>query len=205
MKTNIFKLVSAELFVKNIGTPEQLDDLIKQSLWQQKNESYIMRYTNDGCWRNSFQYNNFDWVLDELQDSVEQAMQYYTKDDPTYASKLKQQGELDLKYWTNINEPGSRNVMHSHQAVQYASVFYLQAEGTGDVSFYNPANLTENCHATAPWVSVMSYTPKNGDLVVFPGWVPHDIETNKSNKSRISVAFNISFNVQFITDGHEDY
>ena len=51
----------------------------------------------------------------------------------------------------------------------------------------------------------MSYTPKDGDLVVFPGWVPHDIELNKSNKPRINISFNISFNVQFITDGHEDY
>jgi uncharacterized protein (TIGR02466 family) len=205
MKTNIFKLFSAEIFVKNIGTQEQLTDLIEQSLWYQKNEPYVMRYTNNGCWRSSFKYNNFDWVYDELQGVVEEAMQHYAKDDPTYANKLKQQGELDLQHWTNINEPGSRNVVHSHLAVQYASVFYLQVEGTGDICFYNPANLTENCHATAPWVSVMSYTPKNGDLVVFPGWTPHDIELNKSDKSRISIAFNISFNVQLITDGQEDY
>ena len=164
-----------------------------------------MRYNNDGCWRSSFKYNKFDWVIDELKDSVEEAMQYYTKDDPTYAGKVKQQGDLDLKYWTNINKPGSRNVVHSHQAVQYAGVFYLQAEGTGDLSFYNPANITENCHATAPWVSVMSFTPKDGDLVVFPGWAPHDIEMNKSNKPRINIGFNISFNVKFVTDGQEDY
>ena len=41
--------------------------------------------------------------------------------------------------------------------------------------------------------------------MLFPGWLPHDIETNISNKPRISVAFNISFNVKFITDGQEDY
>ena len=51
----------------------------------------------------------------------------------------------------------------------------------------------------------MSYTPTNGDLVVFPGWMPHDIEPNTSSKERISIAFNISFNVKFITDGQEDY
>ena len=50
-------------------------------------------------------------------------MQHYSIDDPTYAKKVKQQGELDLQYWTNINDPGSRNVVHSHQAVQYAAVY----------------------------------------------------------------------------------
>ena len=204
-KVDIFPLHRADLFVKNIGTQEQINDLIEQSFWHKKNEPYVMRYTNNGCWRSSFKYNNFDWFFDELQDSVDQVMQHYSIDDPTYAKKLKQQGELDLQYWTNINDPGSRNVVHSHQAVQYAAVYYLQAEGTGDLCFYNPANITENCHATAPWVSVMSYTPKNGDLVVFPGWVPHDIEPNTSSKERLSIAFNISFNVKFITDGQEDY
>ena len=204
-KVDIFRLLSADLFVKNIGTQEQINDLIEQSFWHKKNEPYVMRYTNNGCWRSSFKYNNFDWFFDELQDSVEQVMQHYSIDDPTYAKKLKQQGELDLQYWTNINDPGSRNVLHSHQAVQYAAVYYLRAEDTGDICFYNPGNVTENCHATAPWVSVMSYTPKNGDLVLFPGWVPHDIEVNKSSKERLSIAFNISFNVKYITDGQEDY
>ena len=45
----------------------------------------------------------------------------------------------------------------------------------------------------------------DGDLIVFPGWVPHDVGPNTSNKQRINIAFNISFNVQFMTDGQEDY
>ncbi len=201
----IFKVLSAELFVKNIGTKEQRDDLIQQALWNKKHEPYFMRYTNDGCWRSSFKYKNFDWVLDELQESTEYAMKYYAQDDPTYANKLKEQGDLDLVYWTNINEPGSRNILHSHQAIQYAAVFYLQAENTGSLACYNPANLTENCHATSPWVSVINFDPKDGDLVIFPGWLPHDVEPNNSDKQRINIAFNISFNVQFMTNGQEDY
>ena len=81
----------------------------------------------------------------------------------------------------------------------------MQVEGTGELECYNPANLTENCHATSPWVSVMTYRPNDGDLIVFPGWVPHDVGPNTSNKQRINIAFNISFNVQFMTDGQEDY
>ncbi|SVC07402.1 uncharacterized protein METZ01_LOCUS260256, partial [marine metagenome] len=88
---------------------------------------------------------------------------------------------------------------------QYAAVYYLQVEDTGELACYNPGNLTENCHATAPWVSVMTYVPNNGDLVLFPGWVPHDVGPNNSDKQRINIAFNISFKVQYLTDGQEDY
>ena len=42
-------------------------------------------------------------------------MELVAKESPS----KKQQGELDLQYWTNINEPGSRNAVHSHQAIQY--------------------------------------------------------------------------------------
>lgn len=201
-----FPLHRADIFVKNnVGTVEQRNELIKQALWVKEHEPYFMKYTNDGCWRSSFKYKNFEWFFDELQEVTDEAMQYYKIDDPTYPSKLEQQGELDLTYWTNINEPGSRNVLHSHQAIQYAAVYYLQVEGTGELACYNPANLTENCHATAPWASVMTYEPKEGDLLVFPGWVPHDVGPNHSDKQRINIAFNISFKVQFLTDGQEDY
>lgn len=201
-----YPLHRADLFVKNeVGSINQRNDLIQQALWTKDHEPYFMRYTNDGCWRSSFKYKDFDWVLTELQNVTEQAINYYSQDDPTYSNKLKEQGELNLTYWTNINDPGSRNILHSHLAVQYAAVYYLQVEGTGELECYNPANLTENCHATSPWVSVMTYRPNDGDLVVFPGWVPHDVGPNTSNKQRINIAFNISFNVQFMTNGQEDY
>ena len=92
MNVDIFPLHRADIFVKNVGTQEQIDDLIEQSFWYQKNEPYVMRYTNNGCWRSSFKYNNFEWFFDELHNIVETAMQHYSNQDPTYAKKLKQQG-----------------------------------------------------------------------------------------------------------------
>ena len=35
-------------------------------------------------------------------------------------------------------------------------------------------------------------TPKDGDLFIWPGWVPHQVEENKSNQQRINLAFSIN-------------
>ena len=34
----------------------------------------------------------------------------------------------------------------------------------------------------------------NGMLVIWPGWVPHEVLENKSNKQRINIAWGINYN-----------
>jgi len=44
-----------------------------------------------------------------------------------------------------------------------------------------------------PGTSRMHYTPKDGDLVMWPSWIPHQVERNESNIQRVCIAFNIRF------------
>ena len=34
--------------------------------------------------------------------------------------------------------------------------------------------------------------PKDNSLVLFPSWVPHEVEENKSDRQRINIAFNVT-------------
>ena len=36
-------------------------------------------------------------------------------------------------------------------------------------------------------------TPSEGEFILFPSWLEHSVEMNKSDKERVSVAFNIFF------------
>ena len=36
--------------------------------------------------------------------------------------------------------------------------------------------------------------PKDGMLVLWPGWIPHEVIENKSNRQRINIAWGINFN-----------
>lgn len=189
----IFKLLEANLFVKKVGTQEQIDDLKSQALWHRENEPENMAFTNYGCWRSEFKYKNHNWLIKEVMDLTEKAIEFYTLVDPTYKDKVNYYRNPQLRYWTNVNEPGSKNALHHHDLHHFVACYYLQCQDTGNLVFYNPANLLENCHPFSPFVSRMAYVPKDGDLILWTGWVPHETEINQSDKQRINIAFNIRY------------
>lgn len=188
-----FKLLSAEVFANTAGTTDQIQQLKEEALARKAENPTGMFFTNENCWRSSFEYNNIDWLLKELAQVLHQAVTYYSQVDPLFPQKSKFYGKPEIDYWTNINEPGSKNSLHSHGTYHFVGVYYLQSEGTGDLVFHNPANLLEECNPNGPFVSRMAFTPKDGDLLVWPAWVPHEVEMNLSNKQRINIAFNIKF------------
>ena len=44
---------------------------------------------------------------------------------------------------------------------------------------------------------IITITPKENMLVVFPAWVPHAVEVNSSDDERISLSFNFKLNRTF--------
>ena len=100
-------------------------------------------------------------------------------------------GSLEVElgyYWININGKGSYNEKHHHMGSKLDSkkqsilsgVFYLNVpEGdSGDIIFTNKNGSEKSIH------------PIDGDLLLFNPSVVHRVETNNTNKDRISLAFN---------------
>lgn len=188
-----YKLIEANLFINNIGTPEQIEILKNEALQQKAENPNTVAFSNNGCWRSEFKYKDISWLMQGMTELLNVAMDYYKKSDPTFIEKSKRYMKPEVTYWTNVNEPGSKNVLHNHDLHHFVACYYLQSEDTGSLVFSNPANLMENCHPDSPFVSQMAYPPKTGDLLLWPGWMPHETEVNYSNQQRISIAFNIRF------------
>lgn len=188
-----FKLISADAFCENVGTPDQIAALKIEALENWKANRGEMAFSNEGCWRSNFKYKNIEWLLIEIGKVVDNAINYYTNTDPVYTKKVEKYGLPEIEYWTNVNEPMSKNSLHSHSLHHYVACYYIQAEDTGDLIFHNPGNLLEECHPHAPFVSRMAFSPKAGDLIVWPAWMPHETEINLSSQQRINIAFNIRF------------
>ena len=103
--------------------------------------------------------------------------------------------------WANVNPPGAYNRVHVHPHTQWSGVFYVQAsEGCGDIGFHDPrpqAMILQPVVANSKCVDkkikpVMSYEPCANQLILFPGYVPHEVAINRSAGDRISIAFNVS-------------
>ena len=100
--------------------------------------------------------------------------------------------------WLNVND--SRQCMnseHVHSDV-FSGVFYLQApEESGKLSIANPAinrmwggcKLTSNKNEfTAESIKI---EPVEGNIILFPSYIPHAVETNNHDEERISISFNL--------------
>jgi len=129
----------------------------------------------------------------ELYNTDGGSYQYQFRTNKTFRDTISQETQqCDLSIWTNVNEPGSINELHTHKGVSFACTYNLQTEGTGNLVFRNPANLLNDCNQKSPFIRNYKIEPKDGDLLVWPAWVPHFVEENKSNKQRINIATNIN-------------
>lgn len=184
-------IIRAELFhKKNVGTPDQQHELLDR-VHSAKSTVPSASNTNDGCWRSDVRYDNLDWLLQEVVALTDSAIEFYKGVDPVFQSTTFKKPYM-LNYWTNVNRPGSRNVLHTHSGAHFACVYYLQAFGTGDLRLINPGNIFSNAVFSAPFARDFYFKPTDGDLILWPGWVPHEVEPNLSTKDRINIVFDIT-------------
>ena len=182
-------LIQAQLFDRaNIGTDEQVADLLAQ-INEIKFEP-SMPHSNDGCWRSIHKYTNIEWLYKEIVDLAKEATEFYASIDPQFTEFSKNK-KYNLHQWTNVNQPESINVIHSHVGANFSCVYYVQSKDTGDLVFSNPANVLHNCNANSPFVKDIFFKPKDKDLILWPSWMPHAVERNSSNKERINLTFDI--------------
>jgi uncharacterized protein (TIGR02466 family) len=181
-------ILDASLFDKaDVGDDDNFSQLLTE-ITSIRNEPSVNN-TNIGCWRSSYKYKNIDWLMLHVLDLVKSAKAYYNRDQ-VFASSTN--NSIKIEYWTNINQPGSRNVLHSHVKSHFSCVYYIQGTDTGDLRLVNPANMLGDCNASAPFVRDFYFSPKDKDLILWPSWVPHEVEPNLSSRERINIVFDIT-------------
>jgi len=185
-------LFGCDLFTKtNIANENQSSDLLNQINDAKEKNVLTQGGSNDGCWRSSMRYKNIEWLTNCMLDTASEATIYYAEQDKNFRSLLSK--SLNYDYWTNVNEIGSGNVLHSHKFFSsFSGIYYIQGEDTGNLVFYNTQNLMHDCYTKSPFTKKFKMNPKDNSLVLFPSWVPHEVEENKSDRQRINIAFNVT-------------
>jgi uncharacterized protein (TIGR02466 family) len=175
----------------SIGNDEQLKNLLDQ-ISKLKSLPSVSN-TNEGCWRSEHKYKDINWLLKEITSKVFRAIDYYNQKDAVFANAIQQidKKQLQIFYWTNINQPNSRNTVHSHKSAIFSGVYYVQGTDTGALRIINPANILGECNSLSPFTRDFYYEPKDRDLILWPSWLPHEVEPNTSNRERINIAYDV--------------
>lgn len=101
--------------------------------------------------------------------------------------------------WANINAPGTSHRIHSHPNNFLSGVYYVQTQtGADTINFHDPRIQTNIIRPpvtelTAGNTDQVVVSVRNGTLLVFPSYLQHSVDPNKSDEERISVSFNIMF------------
>lgn len=153
------------------------------------------KYTNRGGWQ-----SNFIDDLPQVQPLIEQINQRLEqlRNDIEFIDQAFLRVE---SMWININHPYSYNSNHIHPNSYISGVYYVKVpENSGNLVLRHPSNLISiftpsdvikqfNLLNSSKW----NIEPKDGDLVMFPSWIEHEVTQNISGEDRISIAFNTGF------------
>lgn len=151
-----------------------------------KSEYFIV---NNGSWSDE-QF----WVLDkdyfsQFKNLLQEHVNIYAKEVFKYDCEI-----YITSSWININPPGSYHNLHSHNNSIFSGVYYFDVpEGAPFLSFCS-SRKPALCITPTEWNDSNSptWTIKvgQGDLVIFPSEVMHEVITNNTTNTRISIAFN---------------
>tara|TARA_B100001939_G_scaffold90570_2_gene77600 strand:+ start:3882 stop:4556 length:675 start_codon:yes stop_codon:yes gene_type:complete len=98
--------------------------------------------------------------------------------------------------WGNMNFNGNFNKPHLHNGCFYSGVMYIRADGDeGNLVFVDTNHKVAGVFPPNPIMKESEiYSPRTGDLYLFPSGLMHMVEPNLTNKTRYSISFNLEVN-----------
>ncbi len=99
--------------------------------------------------------------------------------------------------WAIINKKDDFNVLHTHPNCYLSSAYYVKAEkNCGKFEIENPNiakrySFPEIAFTNELNLEVASIDVSEGDLLLFPSYLPHKVGRNESDEDRIVISFNV--------------
>jgi uncharacterized protein (TIGR02466 family) len=167
------------------------ENLIKNiEEWEKKDRG--LKNTNQGGWHsttNMYLKKEYEPLVKELNKFQKQICIEESYIHPT----------ILVDMWANINYPGCSNRSHNHPNAQWSGVYYVKTpKDCGNLILEDPRPgyaMTVPQQISAhklPYrlLRNVAYIPAAGRLMMFPSFLNHYVDINKSKENRISISFN---------------
>ena len=161
----------------------------------QKEDTDGVNRSNKGGWhskdfkladKNSIQFR----FAMELQKYILSAFQHYGWKTEKVDIRIKEM-------WAIINKKDDFNVIHTHPNCYLSAAYYVKAsKDCGRFQVENPNSAKrhfypEIVNKTEFNVPVTGIDIDEGDLILFPAYLPHKVAKNNSEEDRIVISFNV--------------
>ena len=107
-------------------------------------------------------------------------------------------GKVNLtEMWAIINKKNNFNIEHTHPNNYLSAAYYVKApENCGSFNISNPNQIARERIAISNKRTEFNQIsaqikPVEGDLLLFPAYLPHSVGMNLSDEDRIVISFNV--------------
>ena len=109
--------------------------------------------------------------------------------------------------WANVLKGNEHHPMHTHSNNFLSGTYYLQSDENASIVFHDPRPAADvivprKKETNMDNSSLLSYASRQNRAIIFPSWLPHWVQHNKSSNKRISIAWNIQIKGQ-VGEHHE--
>lgn len=98
-----------------------------------------------------------------------------------------------MNSWFNKHLKDGVTLEHNHNYSTFVVTSYIHLpEDSGFIEFKDPLEYHKNSYPIFPEESLYRSIPcKTNDVLIFPGWLKHRVQPNKTDNERIVMTFNI--------------
>ncbi len=171
--------------------PELIDYIYKLN---EKDNKGVDRSNRGGRHSKTFDMNNKDSI--QFKFALE-LQKYILKTFKNLGWKTENQNIRIREMWAIINKKEDFNVVHTHPNSCLSAAYYVKAPT--NCGRFQIENLNIAKRHSSPLLANQNELNMNvagievteGDLLIFPGYLPHKVAKNESTEDRIVISFNV--------------
>ena len=192
----IFKFFPEAIFKYKLEDFKNLNKELSEYVYKLQNEDKngLVR-SNKGGWHSE----NFELrIKDSIQNRFAIILQkYILKVFQNNGWKTENKNIRIKEMWAIINKTGDFNVIHTHPNCYLSAAYYVKApKKCGIFQVENPNIVKRNFYPEIKTknelnLQVAGIEIDEGDLLIFPGYLPHKVKENQSDEDRVVISFNV--------------
>jgi uncharacterized protein (TIGR02466 family) len=193
---NILKLFPQPVFKYQIDNYQKINEgLVKYVYELNKKDNVGVKKSNINGWHSKpFDFKEKENIPNKFYAHINN----YIKDVfSKFGWEYNETKVICTSMWAIINKKGNFNIEHTHPNNYLSAAYYVKApDNCGNFKATNPNILNRHVRAKAEKANELnsnsvSIKINEGDLLIFPAYLPHSVEENKSDEDRVIVSFNI--------------
>ena len=193
---NILPLYATPLVNSRLQNHESLNKKLLSYILDCEQRSAGVVKSNVGGWHSELDFFDTDNpAIGELHQQLTELVKGLVKE----TSRQQSADSITLQGWANVLRYGQYNCAHCHPNALWSGVYYVTGNATlaehpfsGKMELMDPrpgASLTFDDSSTLYGRYLINPVP--GQVLLFPGWLQHQVHPYFADDVRISIAFNM--------------